>query len=174
MQGKKVLFIALFSLFIGIAAYDLGLFGTLSGQEPAIARGGQQRMPRLMLDLLEKQRPGYTGVKRDIFSFPRPKVAAVAKPPEPPPAEAMPVAPPAPPPPTELQTFASQASYMGGLSKQAAKTVFIISGNEVLAVKKGDVIGARFMVEEITDDLLLLRDNSTGEEARIIIRTETR
>lgn len=170
MQDKKVLLIALFTILTAVAAYAPSFLGGHSSGTGAAGVSDREKTPRLMLDLLEKERPEYKGVKRDIFSFPRPKASVVARPPAPPPVEAAPDLPPPPPPPTELQTFASQASYIGVLSKQAGRTVFINSGSEVLTVRKGDVIGARFTVEDITDSMLVLKDGSTGEEASIPIQ----
>lgn len=170
--GKKALLTLLLAVLAGVAVYDMGLFSQPLGEGGA-KEPGSERAPQLRLDLLDKEVKPYNGVKRDIFTIqkPTPRVVVMPKVPESAPVVVEPVAPPPAPPPSELQVFISQAHYIGLLDRQGGRTVFINSGKDVITVKKGDVIGARFMVEEINDSELILKDSATGEDARIFLRS---
>lgn len=166
MTGKKILFILLLVVFCVTAAHNLGLF---KGSIEDSTEAGRNIMPKLRLDLLERERPAYSGVKRDIFSLStslRQKATAIIEAPEP-----LPLTEGAPLQPSEIEVFASKASYIGLLDKKNERTVFINIDNGVLTVKKGDVIGARFRVEDITENKLFLKDSTTGDEASITFST---
>ena len=58
---------------------------------------------------------------------------------------------------------------MGFLDNRASKTAFISKAGEVYTIKRGDAINGRFVVENISNETILLLNNETGEKAVIQI-----
>ncbi len=163
MDGKKRLLIILAVIWAGVILYDL----KPSWNKPAStgAARGAALAPKLRLDLLNKPRPRYKGVVKDIFSpvkttFAKPNIEM-----PPPPA----IAPAPPPPPSALKIFASEAKFIGFVEKGENRTVFLSRGPDVFLVKKGDVIDGRIRVTDITDKLMTLTDEAGAEQATIAL-----
>jgi len=118
----------------------------------------------LRLDLLEKEQPNFNGYHRNIFrplfvdeqKLMRQKAAAVKLvPPAKPPPVAVPVTPR-----QELARF----NYLGFVSKDNRKTIFLTKDNEIILVRKGDVISGRYEATSLTDETLTILVRDTGEE----------
>jgi hypothetical protein len=53
---------------------------------------------------------------------------------------------------------------MGFLKKDNRKTIFLSSNNEISLVKKGDMIAGKYLVANITDEMLSIRSSENGME----------
>jgi hypothetical protein len=175
-RGTKIL-ILLLVIWVAVLAYNRDIFkGTPVMPERVgpgtIAQALLEDIPELRLDLLDRPKTSYKGIKKNIFSplrFPKPKPKP--KPPEPPP-EPEPVVAKPPPPPSPLEVFTSKVRFIGFLEKKKDKTVFLNRGEDVFLVKRGDIIDGRFRVAEITDTLLRLNDEVNGEVGTVEIVSE--
>ena len=126
------------------------------------------------LDLLEKNRVGFTGFKKNIFApifrdlSKLPPVKRVTPAPPPPPPL------PPPPPPVTLPTVSplerelAQFTFLGLLEKDRTKTIFLSKNKELFLVKKGDRIAGKYEATVITDDALTIRALG-GESNEIVI-----
>jgi hypothetical protein len=178
-RNKKIL-ILLLVIWVGILAYHSGIFvGTpvmpkRAGPGPTVL-SVLEDLPELRLELLDRPRPGYRGIKKNIFS---PLKVHVPKPPPKPPKKSPPkpppvvVKPPPPPPPSPLEVFTSKVKFIGFLEKEKDKTVFLNKGEDVFLVKSGDIIDDRFRVAEITDTVLRFNDEVNGDTATLDLETE--
>jgi hypothetical protein len=176
-KDKKIL-ILLLVIWAGLLAYYSGIFeGTTV--KPGVKRAGPgttaqvqlEGLPELRLDLLDRPKPDYKGIKKNIF---RPLKVYIPKPP-PKPVEKPPTEPPpvvAPPPPSPLRVFTSRVKFVGFLEKGKDKTVFLNRGEEVFIVKRGDIIDNRFRVSEVTDTVLRFNDEVSGETSILNLETE--
>ncbi|MBI5492848.1 MAG: hypothetical protein HY893_07955 [Deltaproteobacteria bacterium] len=159
MDGKKRLLIILAILWAGVIAYDLKLFVARKAPERKDANGHG-----LTLALLDRPRPQYKGVIKDIFS---PVKTAAERPRVEKPAPPVMAAPPPPAPPSALRVFAAQAKFIGFVEKGADRKVFVSRGADIFILKKGDVIDGKIKVVDITDNLMTLTDESGAEQANI-------
>ncbi|MBJ6800676.1 type II secretion system protein PulP [Geomonas propionica] len=133
------------------------------------------------LELLEREKPGFSGFRRNIFSpifREDAKLSALKLPPPPPPLkklppmpQALPVAPPQvpppPPPPTQEQldeTELGRFVFIGFLKKGTEKTVFLSKGGEIYLAKKGSQVGPRFQVSNVTDDAITIKSIQTDRQ----------
>jgi hypothetical protein len=155
-RNKKIL-ILLLVIWVGILAYHSGIFvGTpvmpkRAGPGPTVL-SVLEDLPELRLELLDRPRPGYRGIKKNIFS---PLKVHVPKPPPKPPKKSPPKPPPVVVKPPEKD-----------------KTVFLNKGEDVFLVKSGDIIDDRFRVAEITDTVLRFNDEVNGDTATLDLETE--
>jgi hypothetical protein len=111
---------------------------------PAAQGGG---LPRLKTDLLELPRPAYPPEVQNVFGTP---------PPPPRPPQAAVTSAPAPPPPDPFQEEARRLRYVGFLEAGNGKLAFITHGQEVHTVGVGATFSARFRVQTVTEDAVLL------------------
>jgi hypothetical protein len=117
-------------------------------------RGKEERAA--LPEVSRKRHLPYPGVKRDIFS-----PLASPLPARPLPAPVItPIAPVTP-----LASFVMGVRFMGFLEKEEGKTVFLRRGDDVYFVTQGDILEGRFLVAEITEERLKLRD---GEEEAVV------
>jgi hypothetical protein len=80
-------------------------------------------------------------------------------------AKPSPLPPPAPmPEPPPMQRDMAQFTFMGFLKKDNRKTIFLSSNNEISLVKKGDMIAGKYLVANITDEMLSIRSSENGME----------
>jgi hypothetical protein len=128
---------------------------------------------KLRLDLLDKDLPPFSGFKRNIFRplFPaemKPSLLSMklGKP-------ALPIPPPRPPlpPPVELTPAqkamedVAQFTFLGFLQKENhRKIIFLSRDNEIILVRKGDIIAGKYEVASITDEALSINLLATGEQ----------
>lgn len=154
-------------VFAAVILYDL-LFFSGSDKKPetqarpaGIKKERAGAGPGIELRLLDKTRPAYKGVVKDIFATLREEVKK-------PDATALPAPtlPELPPPPSKFKTFASGLKFLGFLEKEDNKTAFLSKGNDVFIVKKGDKLDG-YRVTELTGNLLALTDEASGEHAGI-------
>lgn len=166
MAGKKHLLIIFAVIWAGIIAYNYSNFTAprqvkTSDANKAAAKGGhgsfRPESLRIMTELLKKPAYAYKGVKRDIFSPLK----------MPSPVKEGPNAPQDPPPPSQLQALASQIKFVGFLEKSENRTVFLSRGSDIIMVKKGDLIDGRFRVAEITNAIMTVKDETTGENVTL-------
>ncbi len=120
---------------------------------PAAQGGG---LPRLKTGLMELPRPAYPPEVQNIFGTPPP-------PPRPPQAV---VTPPAPPP-DPFQEEAKRLRYVGFLDAGNTKLAFVVQGQEVHTVEVGATFSARFRVQAITEDAVLLSSLDGDKQVRL-------
>jgi hypothetical protein len=123
---------------------------------PAAQGGG---LPRLKTGLLDLPRPAYPPEVQNIFGTPPP-------PPRPPQAA---VQAPAPPPPDPFQEEGKRLRYVGFLDAGKAKLAFIVQGQEVHTVEVGATFAARFRVQAITEDAVLLSSPDGEKQIRLLL-----
>lgn len=163
MDSKKIILVVLSFCFGGVFLYNLGIFSEKGISQSASGRKAQP-LSGLKLDTLKAERSPYQGVKRDIFS---PPISHVQK------ASVEKIQPaslqilPDPTPPSELQVFVSESKFMGFLENNANRTAFIMRGGDVYTVKKGDFIDRNFIVVDVLGESIIIKDNDTGEVAKI-------
>ncbi|WP_224981451.1 type II secretion system protein PulP [Geomonas agri] len=130
------------------------------------------------LDLLQREKPGFSGFRRNIFSpifRDEQKLANLKLPPPPPPPKKLPplpaalpvVPPPPPPPPTQEQLDEAELGkfvFIGFLKKGTARTVFLSKGGEIFLARKGGQVGSRFQVSNITDDAITIKSMQTDRQ----------
>lgn len=128
----------------------------------------------LRVDLLKPAERSYRGVQRDLFYGEAPKIEKPKPPPTPPPPPPV-IAPPpvvvVPPPPiisVETRMALGRFIFLGYLEKNAIKTIFLGSGEEVFVVKKGERFGNKgeFLVVELTPTQMTVRDR---DNPRLIV-----
>ena len=125
----------------------------------------------LKIGLLEQERTGFKGYRRNIFKpifvdelkLLKQKAVAVKPPPLPPPpiqsaVATVPVV--AKPEAAPLARF----TFLGFLKKDAQKTIFLAKDKEIILVKKGDKIAGRYEASSITDQALTLLVADSGDE----------
>ncbi|HTY21166.1 MAG TPA: hypothetical protein VMC44_05970 [Geobacteraceae bacterium] len=132
---------------------------------------GAENGTRLRLDLLDGERPRFSGFHRNIFksvfaSQHRAPLVPARRAPAPP--------PPTPPPPPPVKTPAQVAMeevgrfvFLGYLQKENRKTIFLTKDNQIFLLKKGDRIGGRYSVAEITENMLTIALAPGGEQVVI-------
>jgi len=121
---------------------------------------------RLKIGLLDTEPAGFKGYRRNIFKpvfvdevkIVRQQAVAI----KPPPRAPAPVVAPAivQPEAAPLARF----TFLGFLKKGSVRTIFLAKGNEILLVKKGDMIAGRYEATEISDQALTLKVTDTGGE----------
>lgn len=131
------------------------------------------------LELLQREMPGFSGFRRNIFSplFKEEiKVSALNLPPPPPPKKLPPLPPPLPitppqeappPPPTQEQLDEAELGkfvFIGFLKKGTESTVFLSKGGEIFLAKKGGRIGPKFEVTDVTDDAITIKSVQTDRQ----------
>lgn len=77
----------------------------------------------------------------------------------PPPAPVKPV-----PVPTGIQGELYAFKFHGFLQKDGSKTVFLAKGRDITPLKQGATFAGRYQVTTVTDHVLILKVNGTGEE----------
>jgi hypothetical protein len=138
------------------------------------ARESEVRM--LRTDLLENM-PAYTEYRRDMFKplfvdketmLARQAAAAAAAAAAaerkarkmlPPSAPSKPV-----PLPSGIQGELYTFKFHGFLKKDGRKTVFLAKGRDITPLKQGATFAGRYLVTSITEQVLILKVNGTGEE----------
>ncbi|MDD2540672.1 MAG: type II secretion system protein PulP [Desulfuromonadaceae bacterium] len=119
---------------------------------------------KLKISLLDKEPTPFKGYRRNIFKpvfvdevkIAKQRPITIKLPPMPPPVPAVPVViKPAPPP---LAHF----TFLGFLKKGSVKTVFLAKDNDILLVKRGDIVAGRYEATTITDQALTLKVMDTG------------
>jgi len=140
------------------------------------ARAGSDDSAVHLADLA-RELPRFSGYRRNIFSpifkeevklppfkplpLPPPPKPVVLLPPPPAPA------PPPPVPPTADEIAAvdmSKFTFLGFLSKEGAKTVFLSSNNEIFLAKKGTHLGQKYVVSDLTDDAITIKSVAGSRE----------
>lgn len=147
---------------------------------PAQAQAKKREDGGVNLALLDRVLPGYAGYRRNIFSpifrdeVKLPPVKAIPLPPRP-------FIPPAPPPPPRAQIPPAPApppvdrdaeelahfTFLGFLSKDGSKTVFIAKDKEIFLVKKGATLAGKFKVTDLNDDAITLTSVQSGRDSVI-------
>lgn len=136
----------------------------------------------LRLDLLNREQPPFTGYRRDLFKpvFSDEKAVAAQKSPSvsgprltkplQPPVQ-QPAQPPAVPVPETPRQELARFTFLGFMSKDAVKTIFLVKEKEnnkerdILLVKRGDVFSnGRFEAIGLTEQALTIRVTDTGDE----------
>lgn len=125
---------------------------------PAAQGGG---LPRLKTELLDLPRPAYPPEVQNIFGTP---------PPPPPPPQA--AVTPAPPPPDPFQEEAKHLRYVGFLDTGRSKLAFIAQGKEMHTVEVGETFSARFRVQAITEEAVLLSSPDGEKQIRLPLAPE--
>lgn len=134
------------------------------------------------LELLQREMPGFSGFRRNIFSpvfreETKPLAGLKLPPPPPPPPKnlppppaPLPVAPPVeapPPPPTPEQMDDAELGkfvFIGFLKKGGDRTVFLSKGGEIFLAKKGGQVGPRFQVSNVTEDAITIKSVQTDRQ----------
>lgn len=131
------------------------------------------------LDLLQREMPGSSGYRRNIFSplfREETKQSTLKLPPPPPPVKlppppapqaAPPPPPPPPPPPTQEQLDEAELGkfiFLGFLKKGSERTVFLSKGGEIFLAKKGGQVGQKFQVIDVTDDAITIKSAQTDRQ----------
>ncbi len=131
------------------------------------AAGKPAGPPALRLDLLDRPVPALRAEATNLFASPIPP------PPPPPPAAPPPAAPPrpaAPPPPPPPDPFLEEARRLrvvAVMQEGGQDVAFIADGNEVHSVKKNDVIGSRFLIKDLTEDVVVVSKPNGETEVRL-------
>lgn len=155
-----ILIVVVGSALIGERLLALAAADTEGAEPLASKRAGRSRSaeaaasaPSLRLDRLDaRQRalsestdpPGPSPSRPALFdsvSWQAPVAKAASSPPPPPPK---PVAPPFP------------YAYMGGLTEDGIRTVFLTQGERVIAVKVGDTVDAAYRIDQMTEKQMKL------------------
>ncbi len=123
---------------------------------------------KLHVELLDVETETFKGYRRNIFrpifidelKMKKQKAVALIPPPKIvpalPPVQPAIVQPEAPP----LARF----TFLGFLKKGAVRTIFLSKDQDILLVKKGDIIAGRYQATEISDQALTLTVTDTGDE----------
>jgi hypothetical protein len=182
MNRQKLLLSVLLALFAVALAYSFWRMPrqetvtTLKFAPGAKAKGktGKGSEPvrlddkKVRLDLLSRTTGQFSGFRRNIFQplFQEKKIvrsihrARMAKPfPKPAPSRVM-----LPPEPSPIQRDMAQFTFLGFLKKENRRTIFLTSNNEIFLVKKGDSIAGKYVVANITDEMLAIRSQENGGE----------
>ncbi|MDU0459785.1 MAG: type II secretion system protein PulP [Geobacteraceae bacterium] len=125
----------------------------------------------LKIGLLEQERTGFKGYRRNIFKPVFADELKLLK------QKAVAVKPPQLPPPPATQAVATvpvvarpetaplaRFTFLGFLKKDAQKTIFLAKDKEIILVKKGDKIAGRYEASSITDQALTLLVADSGDE----------
>jgi hypothetical protein len=153
--------------------YAPGQTGTAGGKAPAAPapQSGQKGGGTVLrLDLLEREKPSFTGYRRNIFKpvfSDETKVmkqqAAPLRPLAPPKPVPPPVAVPSVPPSTPRSELA-RFTFLGFLNKDGRRTVFLAKDRDIILVKQGDRFAGRYEATSITGQALTIKVTDTGEE----------
>jgi hypothetical protein len=143
------------------ARRDVPVTADRSARTP-VAQGGA--LARLKTGLLDRARPAYPPEVQNIFGTP---------PPPPPPAQAaLPPPSPAPPPPDPFQEEAKRLRYVGFLRDRDRTLAFIVQGQEVHTVAVGETFSARFRLQALTEEALLLSSVDGDKQVRLPLSPE--
>ncbi|MBW4055092.1 MAG: type II secretion system protein PulP [Proteobacteria bacterium] len=180
-RQRLILFILV--IVFGIAAFwsynamprpkTIGTMAFKPGQQAKSSRPAPDKSARdaddgtkLKIGLLDKEPTPFKGYLRNIFKpvfvdevkivKQQQRPIAIKLPPLPPPVPTVPVvSTPAPPP---LAHF----TFLGFLKKGSVRTIFLAKDNDILLVKRGDIIAGRYEATTITDQTLTLKVMDTG------------
>jgi hypothetical protein len=119
--------------------------------------------PTLRLDLLERPLPALTAEGKNLFA------SVVPPPPPPPPPKAAAAA--AAPPPDPFLEEAHKLRLVAVMQEDGQAVAFIADGNDVLSVKKHDVIRSRFLVKDVGDDAVVVSQPNGQKEVRLVLTT---
>jgi hypothetical protein len=133
-----------------------------------------RREDKLRLDLLDMDRPRFSGYRRNIFmpiapnpakmpKLPLKHLKPVAPSPPPPP-------PPPPPPKTPAQIAMDQVGqfvFLGYLQKENRKTIFLTKDNQIFLMKKGDKVAGKYEVAAVSENMLTISVSPGGEQVVI-------
>jgi hypothetical protein len=138
----------------------------------ANASAGDERI--LRLDLLEQEKSGFKGYRRNIFKpifidevkemmrratatkpLPIPPVAVLPSKVEPPPVTAQ---------QETLQTTLARFVFLGYLKKGNRKTIFLSKDKDIILVRKGDKFAGKYEAVSLTDQALTILATDSGEE----------
>ncbi len=120
---------------------------------------------KLRMDLLNREPERFSGFRRNIFAplaqekrekIPKRRARMRKKMSLPPPAQMA--------EPPSIQREMAQFTFMGFLKKDNKKTIFLSANNEIFLVKKGDTIAGKYLVANITDEMLSVRSSENGME----------
>ena len=125
----------------------------------------------LNIALLEQEHAYFKGYRRNIFKpvfvdeqkLLKQKAAAL-KPPQLPPVQVQKAAPAAPAVILPETAALARFTFLGFLSKDAQRTIFLAKDKDILLVKKGDKVAGRYEASSITDQALTLLVTDTGDE----------
>jgi hypothetical protein len=146
--------------------------GMTAKPRKATAPPAQSDNTRVMLELLNQQRAGFAGSRRNIFKplYSEPTKLPPLPPPPPPPLvkeKAKPIVPVvSPPPPVQspVGREMAQFTFLGFLKKDNRKMIFLSKDKEIFVVKKGDKIGGKYEAANITDEALTISILPDGGE----------
>lgn len=125
----------------------------------------------LKIGLLEQERTGFKGYRRNLFKpvfvdelkMLKQKAVAV-KPPVLPPPPIQPAVAAVPAVAKPEAAPLARFTFLGLLKKDAQRTIFLAKDKEILLVKKGDKIAGRYEASSITDQALTLLVADSGDE----------
>ena len=156
--------------------YRPGAAAPAARKAAAIAPRAEADGSALHLAALDRELPRFSGFRRNIFSpifkeeVKLPPFKPLPLPPKPvvlPPVPAPPPPPPAPAPPSADDLAAADLAkftFLGFLSKDGAKTVFLSSNNEIFLAKKGTHLGQKYVVTALTDDAITIKSVAGSRE----------
>lgn len=126
----------------------------------------------LNLALLEQDQADFRGYRRNIFKpifvdeqkLAKQKATAI-KPPQLPPVQPPKAAPVEPAAPARPEAAAlARFTFLGFLTKDGQRTIFLSKDKDVILVKKGDKVAGRYEAASITEQALTLLVTDTGGE----------
>jgi hypothetical protein len=153
--------------------YAPGQAGTAGGKAPAAPApqpGQKGGGTVLRLDLLEREKPSFTGYRRNIFKpvfSDETRIMKQQAAPSRPVAPPRPVPPPVPVPSAPSPTPRSELArftFLGFLNKDGRRTVFLAKDRDIILVKQGDRFAGRYEATSITGQALTIKVTDTGEE----------
>ncbi len=71
--------------------------------------------------------------------------------------------------PSDLKLFTGKLRIAGMLKKHQDKIVFAYKGNDVIFIRKGDLLEGKFVVSEISDEFILITSLADNESSKLII-----
>lgn len=71
--------------------------------------------------------------------------------------------------PSDLKLFTGKLRIAGMLKKHKDKIVFAYRGNDVIFMRKGDLLEGKFVVSEISDEFIVITSLADNESSRLII-----
>lgn len=123
---------------------------------------------RLKISMLDTDKPGFKGYRRNIFKPIFVDEMAVVQ-------QAVPFKPPPRVPPTPAESVImtpvtaplANFTFLGFLKKGSVKTIFLAKDNDIILVKKGDKFAGRYEAVDISDLTLTLKVTDSGETMAI-------
>ncbi|MEK6758537.1 MAG: hypothetical protein AABY51_02075 [Deltaproteobacteria bacterium] len=71
--------------------------------------------------------------------------------------------------PSDLKLFTGRLRIAGMLKKHQDKIVFAYRGNDVIFMRKGDLLEGKFVVSEISDESIVITSLADNETSKLII-----